>query len=388
MALSPLQQLIVERIRTTGPLSFEQYMRIALYEPGYGYYVTGPAKMGWEGDYFTSVDVSDLFAHCVGRQLQQIWQQLGTPHTFTVVEQGSGRGNLSVGVRAWAQQHDPSFSNALNYRNEDITHGQNVIALPTQLPDVQLDETNIGHSGQVKDTDMVTVLLSNELVDAFPVHVVQKRANNLYEVYVDEQDGRLYEVLSEPENPYVARYLDGYDIPWRTFMEDWRAEINLDALVWMQNATRRLLDAQSTIHQPVYLLVIDYGDLAHDLYTEQRPYGTLNSYFQHQLTDRPLLRPGEQDITAHVNFSALIDEGRKQGFQQALFTTQGQWLNTMGIYEELEHIRQHELNAIDTARSTDRGQAALLAWYNLRQRVSTLTDPSGLGNFKVLLLKH
>ena len=374
MAPSPLHQLIVERIRTTGPISFADYMRTALYEPGYGYYVTGFAKMGWEGDYFTSIDVSDLFAHCVGRQLQYLWEQLDTPDHFVVLEQGSGRGNLGTGVRTWAQREAVSFYHALDYRVADIANGQDVIGIP--LSPLQ-DNKNIP-----------TVILSNELVDAFPVHVIQKRENMLYEVCVDEHDGRLYEVLAEPEKQAVANYLDHYDIPWRTFMDDWRAEINLNALTWLHNVTELLLDTQIKHAGHVYLLVIDYGDLAHNLYTEQRPYGTLTSYFKHQLTDQPLLRPGEQDITAHVNFSALIDEGRKHGFQQETFTTQGQWLTDMGLYTEMEHIRQHELSVMDTARATDRGQTAMLAWYNLRQRVSTLTDPSGLGNFKVLLLKH
>jgi SAM-dependent MidA family methyltransferase len=374
MARSPLQQLIVERIRSEGPISFADYMRMALYEPEYGYYVTGSAKMGWEGDYFTSSDVSDLFAHCVGRQLQRLWEQLARPDRFIVLEQGSGRGNLSAGVRAWAQQETSAFSQALDYRTADIAHGQD--ATSTSLSPSQANEP------------VPAVIVSNELVDAFPVHLVQKRENTLYEVYVDEQEGRLYEVLAEPANQAVATYLDRYAIPWRTFIDDWRAEINLDALTWMQNVRELLLGTQDEQAQHAYLLTIDYGDLAHDLYTERRPYGTLNSYFKHQLTDQPLLRPGEQDITAHVNFSALIDEGRNCGFQQETFTTQRQWLTDMGIYEEMEHVRQHKLGEMDTARATDRGQTALLAWYNLRQSVSTLTDPSGLGNFKVLLLKH
>src|SRR5215469_12125557 len=92
---SPLQQRIVERIHKDGPLTFANYMRMALYDPKYGYYVTGSAKMGWEGDYYTSSDVTPLFAHCLGRQLLQMWKHLGQPAPFTVLEQGSGRGDLS-----------------------------------------------------------------------------------------------------------------------------------------------------------------------------------------------------------------------------------------------------------------------------------------------------
>src|SRR5579864_1141791 len=107
MTTTTLQQLIVERIQREGPLTFADYMRMALYEPDYGYYVTGPAKMGWEGDYYTSTDVSALFAHCMGRQLIQMWEQLERPNPLTVLEQGAGRGHVADQVRSWAAQEAP-----------------------------------------------------------------------------------------------------------------------------------------------------------------------------------------------------------------------------------------------------------------------------------------
>ena len=105
------------------------------------------------------------------------------------------------------------------------------------------------------------------------------------------------------------------------------------------------------------------------------------------MTERPLLRPGEQDITAHVNFSALIDAGRQQGLRLHAYTTQRLWLEAMGIYDELERLRTREYALADSERATDRGQVALLQWYNQRQRVSALTDTHGMGNFKVLIMK-
>jgi SAM-dependent MidA family methyltransferase len=106
------------------------------------------------------------------------------------------------------------------------------------------------------------------------------------------------------------------------------------------------------------------------------------------LNERPLLRPGEQDITAHVNFSALIDEGRRQGLRLHKFTTQRLWLEELGIAEELEQRRRSDFAEADTERASDRGQVALLKWYDLRQRVAALTDPAGMGNFKVLILRR
>jgi SAM-dependent MidA family methyltransferase len=316
--------------------------------------------MGWEGDYFTSTDVSTLFAHCMGRQLYAMWEKLKRPDQFLIVEEGAARGQLAGGVRTWAQKEAPDFLAALHYQVEDIRAGQDVL----------------------QDTSQTSpsVILSNELIDAFPVHIVEKRDEQLYEVYVDEQDGRLYEVLSEPSSPEVASYLDAYKIPWQTFEDGWRAEINLDALRWMERTAQRIRKG--------FVLTIDYGEKARELYTRHRRHGTLTSYFQHQVTERSLERPGGQDITAHVNFTALIDAARRHGLRLSRFTTQREWLESLGIREELEQRRLQEFAEADTARATDRGQVALLQWYNLRQRVEILTDPYGMGSFKVLILRR
>lgn len=363
MASTPLQQLIIERISREGPLPFAEYMRIALYEPHYGYYVSGLPKMGWEGDYYTSGDISGIagiFPNCVGRQLLQMWEKLRRPAKFIVLEQGAGRGDLAYGVRAWAQTQAPDFNTALDYQTEDIRAGQDVVNAADEEP-------------------TPSVILSNELIDAFPVHVVETRNGRLFEVYVDEQDGRLFEVLDEPSSPEVASYLDSYKIPWQSFGDGWRAEINLDALRWIERTAYMLKRG--------FILTIDYGDKAAALYTRYRRRGTLACYFRHQMTERPLVGPGEQDITAHVNFSALIDAGRRHGLRLNRFTTQRLWLEGLGIYEELESRRKQEFSAADTERATDRGQVALLKWYDLRQRVLALTDPAGMGNFKVLILR-
>src|SRR5487761_2061195 len=120
---SPLQRLLSERIQREGPLTFAEYMRAALYEPDYGYYVSGPARMGWTGDYFTSTDVSTLFANCLGRQLCQFWEKLQRPAPFVVLEQGAGRGHLAEDVRAWAASEAADFAAALAYETTDIRAG-------------------------------------------------------------------------------------------------------------------------------------------------------------------------------------------------------------------------------------------------------------------------
>ena len=399
-----LQHIISERIQRDGPITFAEYMRMALYEPGYGYYMAGAAKMGWEADYFTSTDVSSLFANCMGRQLFGMWEKLKRPGHFFVLEQGAGRGHLAEGVRSWAQKEAPEFYEVLDYRTEDIRGGADATGnitrdthyvqgeadnLPLLYPDQDDPRVPTPHNTTpvptrgkgLSEMKMPSVVLSNELVDAFPVHIVEKRGERLYEVFVDVQkDGSFFEVLDEPSRAVVAGYLDTYKIPWHTFEDGWRAEINLDALRWIQRTVGLI--------EKGFVLTIDYGDKAKALYTAWRKRGTLLCYYKHQANERPLLHPGKQDITAHVNFSALIDEGRRLGMRLHRFTTQRDWLQGLGIEEELEQRYLNEFADAEFARATDRGQVALLKWRDLRQRASVLTDPEGMGDFKVLILRR
>lgn len=365
--MTELEQRIFERIEREGALSFAAYMQMALYEPGCGYYVSGAHKMGWEEkDFFTSTDLSTLFAICMGRQLQRMWEQLKRPHPFVVLEQGAGRGHLAQGVRDWAEKESPDFYTALAYRLEDIRAGQ--------------DARDTAAHNTAQENVAPSVILSNELIDAFPVNIVEKHGERLYEIFVDVQYGRLVETHKEPEDAVCEDYLDGYRVPWRSYSDGWRAEINLDALRWMERA--------ATLLRRGFVLTIDYGDKARALYTRERREGTLVCYYNHTLNDRPLLRPGQQDITAHVNFSALIEEGRRHGLRLNVFATQQDWLQNMGISEELERLRLRDYAASVTHRASDEGQIALLRWNALRQGVAALMDPAGMGNFKVLVMRH
>jgi SAM-dependent MidA family methyltransferase len=367
--MTALHRLILDRIRREGPITFADYMRMALYEPGLGYYVTGASSIGWQGaDYFTSTDINDFFAHCMGRQLLRMWEQLRRPTPFLVLEQGAGRGALAEAVRAWAWQEAPDFSAALDYRVADIRTGQDAQALEAAPPG---------------DGDSPSVLLSNELVDAFPVHIVELRQGQLCEVYVGEvkgQEGQLCEMLGAPCAPEVAAYLDRFRVSWRGYPSGWRAEINLDALRWIGRCARVLRRG--------YLLIIDYGEKARALYTPDRTRGTLLCYYRHQANERPVAHPGEQDITAHVNFSALIDEGRRHGLHLNTYTTQRAWLERMGLQDELEQRYTREFAPALANRASDEGQVALLQWRSLRQGVSVLTNPAGMGNFKVLVMRR
>jgi SAM-dependent MidA family methyltransferase len=354
MQQASLQAVLRERIAAAGAIPFAEYMDLALYHPQFGYYTSGKPKVGWTGDFFTSAHLHPLFGACIARQLMQMWEALKRPAPFLVLEEGAGQGVLARHVQTFAREHLPALAEALRYQTAEA--GQ-----PAEVTDGSLH-----------------VVLSNELIDAFPVHVVQVVGKRLYEVYVAERDGRLVEQLGEPSSAAVSGYLDRFGVPWQEFADGWSAEINLRALAWMRETAARLARGG-------FALTIDYGDTARRLYTWERVRGTLLCYYQHNTNEEPLARPGQQDITAHVNFSALIDEGRRVGLVRSRFTTQREFLLGWGIREEMEALRVRQFGAADTARHTDQGQADLLRVYSLRAAVNALLDPTSLGGFRVLV---
>jgi SAM-dependent MidA family methyltransferase len=269
-----------------------------------------------------------------------------------VLEEGAGQGVLAGHVQAFAQEQLPALAKALHYQTADV-----------------------GRPAEIADAPLY-VILSNELIDAFPVHLVEVSGGHMQEVYVTERDGRLVEQPGDPSSPEVAGYLARFGLLWRA--GTWRAEINLRALEWMRATAARLA-------RRGFVLTIDYGDTARRLYSRHHPRGTLLCYYRHTTNEEPLARPGQQDITAHVNFSALIDEGRRVGLSRSRFTTQRDFLEGWGIREEMEAYRARHFGAADTARHTDQGQADHLRAISLRNAVNTLLAPGGLGDFRVLV---
>ena len=389
MAEQTLETLIREEIARAGPMPFARFMALALYHPTLGYYSgggEGREPVGWSGDYFTSGDVHPLWGWCVARQLHEMWELLGRPDPFHIVEPGAGRGLLAREVWAYALERAPNWASALRYTlvermspesplraRREATLGQALGALgapdgATRCASSLAGAASAGAAGCV---------VANELVDALPVHIVEARAGALREVYVDAAPGRLVERLGPLSRLELAGYLDHERVPWRRYPDGWRAEICLEAADWMRGVAGALARG--------FALTIDYGDTARRLYTRDRRRGTLAVYARHQLGERPLANPGHQDLTAHVNFSALREVGRAAGLRTAGLTTQRAFLERLGIRQEAESRAARLYPAADTARATDRGQADHLRRAALRGAVATLLAPEGLGGFRVLV---
>lgn len=387
-----LSRILADEIQRDGPVTFARFMAAALYHPTLGYYAGGGAgrePVGWEGDYFTSGDLHPLWGESIARQLHQMWELLGRPARFDVVEPGAGRGLLARDVWGWALRHAPDWAATLRYTLADrapkdtplrAARESRLAAELTRLG-VPTDATCwVDNLADALPADGVTgCIVSNELADALPVHIVENRDDALRELYVDvdEARGRFVERAGPPSAPEVASYLDAYHIPWRDYPDGWRAEVCLEAHEWMRQIA-------AGIHRG-FALTIDYGETARRLYTRHRRRGTLAVYSQHQFGERPLAHPGAQDLTAHVNFSALIQTGRANGLRLAGLTTQAAFLTGLGFRERMAALSVHQMPAIGHGGSVGDSQLDYLRRISQRNALNVLLDPAGLGGFKVLI---
>jgi SAM-dependent MidA family methyltransferase len=400
-----LTRILAEIIQHDGPIPFADFMRYALYHQEYGYYVgggDGREPVGWQGDYFTSGDLHPYWGEAIARQLWQMWDLLGRPERFDVVEMGPGRGLLARDVWGWALRETPEWAAALHYAMTDRApigtplHDARTAHLAAELARMGAPAgrttwfTEYGEA--LSHGVIVGCIVSNELVDAFPVHVLEKHGDALRELYVDfdAASGRFVERMQSPSAAWVASYLDDFAIPWRDFPDGWRAEVCPEARVWMRRVAAGVRRG--------FVLTIDYGETARRLYTRHRRHGTLAVYSQHQFGGRPLAAPGTQDLTAHVNFSALIQSGRKGGLKLAGITTQAEFLTALGLRERMRALSRFQLPGVSPgaslgtlhannvlSSSVGDSQIAQLRRFSQANALGALLNPSGLGGFKVLI---
>jgi SAM-dependent MidA family methyltransferase len=344
------EESIHRRIREGGPITFADFMEMALYGPD-GYYTRGEPVGGRGADYFTSPVAHPLFGALLALQLEQMWRLLGAPDDFAVVEPGAGDGRLAHDIVAFAPQLAPDFAAALAYTAVDRAP-RSVGGASSSVGWCTGDDPGLGR--------MTGCVVSNELFDAFPVHRLKQVDGGLREAYVDLADGRLVELLAEPSTPRLAAHLESEGV---ALEEGWRAEVSLVATDWMEAMASRLTRG--------YVITVDYGDLAEDLYTERRRQGTLMSYYDHTPQEEPLQRVGRQDITAHVNFTALIEAGKRGGLQPVVLMTQDELLRNLGAGLFIEALAALHL-------PQPQYQANAMA-------MRALLRPEGLGGFRVLV---
>jgi len=354
-----LNLLLQKRIDANDGITFAAFMDAALYHPEHGYYTSARTRIGKQGDFFTSSSVHSCFGKLIARQLLQMWELLGRGD-FTIVEQGAGEGHLCLDILDALAEESPEFYTRLNYRLVEISPDNRL-----RQEDILKRHLNAGRVDWSRLVDLQGVegcLLSNELVDAFPVHVVEKHAGELQEIYVVNREDGFGEELRPLSTAAITEYFQ------RVAVEPVagnRCEVNLAACDWMREGAALL--------ERGFVLTIDYGYLAAELYAPYRHAGTLLCYHQHQTNDNPYQRVGCQDITAHVDFTALQEVGRQCRLDVLYFGQQYQFLMGLGFLELLMEMEQKE---------TDPRKAQAL-----RMNLKTLILPEGgMGeSFKVLI---
>jgi len=359
-----LMGFVFSQIEERGPIPFVQFMEWCLYHPEYGYYRSEKTRIGRDGDYYTSPCVHPLFGHLIAKQLFQTAEILGE-ETFDVVEMGGGRGFLCKDILDWAWKNYPTFYQRLRYYLIETA--------PHFLKEQKVRLSEYEREGKVfwlnpeefknGEFKIEGCFLSNELVDAFPVHRVVFDQGSLKEIYVNQENDQLGEEWSEPSDPRIFDYFRSIEI---TLQEGQKAEVNLQALDWMEKVERCLKKG--------FVLTIDYGYLAEELYAPYRRDGTLLCYYQHRTSLNPYERLGEQDITSHVNFTSLIKKGEEMDLHFTGLISQYRFLIGLGILQEMESL-ERELSEIDGLR--------------LRLLLKHLIEPeAGMGEVFKVLIQH
>ena len=347
------------QIESTAGMTFAEFMEQALYHPEYGYYTSDRIRIGKQGDVFTSSSVHSCFGRLVARQLEQMWQLLGRGD-FIIAEQGVGEGHLCLDILNVLAEESPEFYAHLKYRLLDISSDNR--QRQSDILQQHFDAGRVDWCGLVDLQGMQGCFVSNELVDAFPIHLIEKHAGELQEVYVVNNGDAFGEELRPLSTGLIKEYFQRVGIEP---IEGNRCEVNLAACDWMKQV--------ATVLERGFVLTIDYGYLAEELYAPWRHAGTLLCYHQHQTNENPYQRVGSQDITAHVDFTTLQDIGRQHGLDVLYFGQQYQFLMALGFLEMLMEME---------SRETDPNKAQAL-----RMNLKTLILPEGgMGeSFKVLV---
>jgi len=372
-----LRARIVEEIRRHGPIPFSRYMEMCLYEPALGYYARPREQFGKAGDFYTSSDVHAVFGRLLSRQFDEMWQLLGSPEHVDVIELGPGRGLFAADVLAWSAKQFPAFARALRYvlveqsehlrarlherLAEHIAARRAIVfdcleAAGAKAP-LLIDGAGRGPEGPLYPP---LILFANEFFDALPVDVIDHRGA----VRVAEEKGRFVEHFAPPSAGELI-YIDHYSVHPE---EHERVEVSLAALDWIDRI------AQLFRNRRGFAMFIDYG------YTREeqlagRHRDTLMTYHRHRASASPYDAPGEQDITAHVNFTALRTRAAVQGLDEIGLLTQTQLL--LGIGEETQFA-----DAFQECRlPQERAKVAL--------QLRHLLSPEEMGEkFQVLLLSR
>ena len=350
-----LSDIVKREIEDRGGISFRRFVELSLFHPRFGYYSSGRAAIGKGGDFYTAPSVHRSFGETLSRFAAASRELLGEER-LRILEFGASGGGLALDILEALRRDCP-----------DVYGGIDYAMVETSSPAVgearrRLEE----HGGRVRWVDDVReigpggfrgVVVANEFLDSLPFHRLRHDGEGMKEVFLGTRGGELEEILADIEDGDVREFSERY---FGEYAEGEEAEARPLSAAWLGEV--------GSVLDKGFVLVVDYGFLAPELYSRGRRKGTFRCFYRHELCDDPYARPGEQDITADVNFSELIRAGNALGLDVVRYATQGQFLADWGILDILEKYGGPE------------NQADRLA-------VKTLIMPEFMGSrFKALVL--
>ncbi len=367
---SAVDQEIRELILEHGRITFAQFMQACLYSPRGGFYSSRANRISRH--FGTSATSHPVYGTLIARQLEQMWRILGDPSPFHVIEVGSGDGALARSIVDACRQVAPDMAEALRYVAADYepwwpSSSTNAEGLDERIESPRLPGGQEAGWGihRVKTEGLSCFrkvqgcILSNELVDNFPVHRFAIQSGRVKEVFVTLAGDRFTDVLDEPSTPRIEERLVNLGV---SLPEGFRGEVNLSMDGWTGQLAETL--------DRGFVLTIDYGDLAQDLYSPRNAEGTLVCFQQHDVSSDPYQHIGQQDVTAQVDFASLMRLGERRGLTTVGYTLQRHFLANLGFDSLLDGLQTQNMS---------QARAELT-----RMAMMTLVDPEEYGNFKVL----
>ena len=344
-------------IAASGPLTFARFMTIALYDPERGYYRSATERPGRAGDFLTAPETHPIFGAALARQLDEVWRRLDRPRRFVLREYGAGSGTLAASILAGLRDDGSGLVEALVYEPIELNAHRRA-QIEARLGPLPPRSTEAGASR------FIGAVLANEFLDALPIHRVEQHEGRLWERFVDWDDapGSLLERRSAPSTPALAARLaqDGVELA-----EGQVAEICLGLEPWLDEVGADL--------ERGLVLVIDYGHRAPALYQPARVGGTLRAYAGQRAHADPFIAVGRQDLTAHVDLSALEAAALARGLDALGDVSQAAFLVGCGLEELVERVRSNPSTTLEE-------------WLALRSSIARFLDPAALGGFRVVLL--
>ena len=321
-----LSDYLAERIRKHGPITFHEWMKEALYHETDGYYMRPDAQVwGRRGDYRTSPETSVLFAITFARYISGLFKELGSPGQFHFIECGPGDGDFAEGLLSSLLRYFPETYDAITYCFDDVNK-RRVSAIRERLQNFA-DKIEFTSLDTHRDLDP-GIVFSNELLDAFPVHRLIKRNGELKELYVDvDRQDRFNWIVGPLSSPRLSEmyFENGVEI-----VDEQMIELSPGIDEWLKLVSKKLRRG--------YLITVDYGAEASELYGKpDRMEGTLRAFSRHKFAEL-LENPGEHDITAHVNWTRIQNVGASLGFKTVAFQRQDKFLTDAGIFQELDRF--------------------------------------------------